>query len=137
MPGDSIATNTAGKSKRKHTKKTLLRHALHQNLDEDGRTVFVGNLPNTIQKRVVEKMFKKCGAIEAVRIRCQALTSANEKSQNVGRAIRVLRKEIRDDPNTSAVAYVLFKNVTSVRTALQVNGVVYGNRHIIVTTLDA
>ncbi|CAJ1993067.1 DRBD9 / Double RNA binding domain protein 9 / NOP12 [Leishmania donovani] len=121
---------------RKRSKKQVLRHALHSNEEEDARTVFVGNLPNTIHKRDVEKIFKSCGSITAVRIRCQALEELDEKHQNLGRAVRVLRGEIKKDAKYSATAYVLFDSAKSIVSALEKNGLVFHNRHLVVTTMD-
>lgn len=122
---------------RKHTKKQVLRHAVHTNEEEDARTVFVGNLPNTIDKRDVEKIFKTCGSITAVRVRCQTLEELDEKHQNLGRAVRVLRGEIKKDEKYSATAYVLFDSAESIAPALDKNGLVFHNRHLVVTTMDA
>ncbi|GET92770.1 hypothetical protein, conserved [Leishmania tarentolae] len=121
---------------RKRSKKQVLRHALHPNEEEDARTVFVGNLPNTINKRDVEKIFKSCGGITAVRIRCQALEELDEKHQNMGRAVRVLRGEIKKDDKYSATAYVLFTSANSIAPALEKNGLVFHNRHLVVTAMD-
>ncbi|KPI90259.1 putative RNA binding protein [Leptomonas seymouri] len=121
---------------RKHSKKQVLRHALHSNEEEDARTVFVGNLPNTIHKRDVEKIFKSCGSISSVRIRCQALEELDEKHQNLGRAVRVLRGEVKKDDKYSATAYVLFDSAESIAPALDKNGLVFLNRHLVVTTMD-
>ncbi|KAG5466835.1 hypothetical protein LSCM1_01012 [Leishmania martiniquensis] len=120
----------------KRAKKQILRHALHTNEEEDRRTVFVGNLPNTIGKRDVEKIFKACGSITAVRIRCQALEQLDEKHLNRGRAVRVLRGEIKKDAKYSATAYVLFDSAASVASALEKNGLVFHNRHLVVTAMD-
>ncbi|EKG07479.1 RNA binding protein, putative [Trypanosoma cruzi] len=121
-----------------------LRHALHENKEEESRTVFVGNLVNDVKRRIVEKVFKNCGAIECVRIRAQALEGGGEEGnrnenrhKSVGRAIRVLRGEIKKGDQYSAVAYVLFKDEGSVTKALEMNGVVVDGRHIVVTTMDA
>lgn len=152
-------TNRRNKAKKKN-KKQILRHALHKNEEEDKRTAFVGNLPNTVQKRDVEKLFKGVGAIESVRVRCQTLEggpegaapppkddhSAERHTQTnarkggakvIGRAVRVLRGEIKkDDDKYSAVAYVLFADSKSVAAAIeQKNGVVFKNRHLIVTSM--
>ncbi|KAG5492672.1 hypothetical protein JKF63_01251 [Porcisia hertigi] len=121
---------------RKRSKKQVLRHALHPNEDEDARTVFVGNLPNTIHKRDVEKIFKSCGSITAVRIRCQALEELDEKHRNLGRAVRVLRGDIKKDAKYSSTAYVLFDSAESIALALEKNGLVFHNRHLVVTTMD-
>lgn len=133
-----LATEEARREKKSHGKKQILRHALHPNEEEDARTVFVGNLPNTIQKRAVEKLFKPCGAITAVRIRCQVLEEVGETDKkDVGRAVRVLRGEIKKGDRLSSTAYVLFESAESIASALGKNGLVFHNRHLVVTTLDA
>lgn len=132
-PSQSTPAKTA------HTatsRRKVLRHALHKNEEEDARTVFVGNLPNLIKKREVEKVFKECGPVESVRIRCQALEEADEKSQNAGRGVRVLRGELKKDDRHSAAAYVLFRSRDSVAEAVKKNGVVLHDRHVVVTSMD-
>lgn len=159
----------ARQSGRKKSRKQILRHSLHKNEEEDERTAFVGNLPNTIDKKDVARVFKDCGVIESVRVRCQALESrgpvpssssgggqgkninsddeddddgegrgAKGGKKDVGRAVRVLRGDIKKDPQYSATAYVLFKEAASVATAIhQKSGVVFKSRHLVVTALGA
>ncbi|SCU71827.1 Double RNA binding domain protein 9 [Trypanosoma equiperdum] len=143
-----IVDNTTGGDEvgesKPHGRKKQLRHALHQNEEEDSRTVFVGNLVNDVKRRVLEKVFKTCGPIESVRIRAQALEGekdlnggeATVQPKGVGRAIRVLRGDVKKGEQYSAVAYVLFKDKSSIKEALDKNGVVVEGRHIVVTTLD-
>ncbi|KEG10923.1 putative RNA binding protein [Trypanosoma grayi] len=136
-----------GADKKTAKRKKHLRHALQNNEEEENRTVFVGNLVNDVKRRAVERIFKSCGAIECVRIRAQALEEEgrkknegeeNQKSRaSVGRAIRVLRGEIKKGDQYSAVAYVLFKDKASVANALKLNGVVADGHHIVVTGMDA
>lgn len=158
--GNKRSPHDKGKGSKPH--KRLLRHALHPNEEEDARTVFVGNLPNTVDKKKVAKAFKDCGAIESVRVRSQALEPTSGKAgagsgagvagatgdgedsarvvgtKDVGRAVRVLRGELKKDPRCSATAYILFKDSSSVTTAIQKkNGVVFQDRHLVVTALDA
>ncbi|RNF11794.1 putative RNA binding protein [Trypanosoma conorhini] len=127
--------------KQRKASKQHLRHALHDNKEEESRTVFVGNLVNDVKRRTIEKVFKNCGTIECVRVRAQALESGEEegrsKGKSVGRAIRVLRGEIKKGDQYSAVAYVLFKDGASVAKALEQNGVMVDGRHIVVTAMDA
>lgn len=153
------ATTRRDRGERAKRKAPLLRHALHKNEEEDARTIFVGNLPNTVDKKQVAKVFKDCGAIESVRIRSQALeplsgggdtahhsdgTDAKRADttvlgkKDVGRAVRILRGEVKKDPHCSATAYVLFTDAASVGTAVEKkNGVVFQKRHLVVTGLDA
>lgn len=109
-------------------------HARDDHADEDKRTVFVGNLPNTVSRKAVEKHFKSCGPIESVRIRAQVLRALTSGEKERGRAVRVLRGEIDDQAShVSAAAYVLFKNEQSVAKALDLTATVVNSRHISVT----
>ncbi len=113
-------------------------HKLDDHEAEDERTVFVGNLPNNVAKKDVEKIFKDCGRIEAVRIRSQVLAKVAEGEKKRGRAVRVLRGEIDKSGNHSSHAYVLFtERSPQVAKALQLNGLVFQGRHIVVTKEDA
>ncbi|EPY30449.1 nucleolar protein 12 [Angomonas deanei] len=133
---DLTETEKRKKGGVKKSKKQILRHALHKNEEEDKRTAFVGNLPNTVDKREVEKIFKECGTIESVRVRCQTLEERKEGEKDVGRAVRVLRKEVKkDDEKYSAVAYVLFKEAKGVEEAIKKSGLIFKHRHIFVTSL--
>lgn len=111
-----------------------LRHGIDTNVDEDRRTVFVGNVPNTIDKKALQKAFSDCGEIESIRIRNQVLEPEDDKKR--GRAVRILRGDIKKDEKLSAAAFVLFKNVDGVAKALEKTGLVIQGRHIFVTRVD-
>eukprot|EP00744_Colponema_vietnamica_P010829 GILI01015260.1.p1 GENE.GILI01015260.1~~GILI01015260.1.p1 ORF type:complete len:430 (-),score=135.18 GILI01015260.1:96-1385(-) len=130
-------SKTQGKKLTAHErlKKKHLSHAVDRHDDEDGRTVFVGNLPNDIDKRKVMAFFKDCGEIENARIRCQTLLRQDTKER--GRAIRVLRKEFEKGEDYSATAYVLFSHKNSVAKAVQKSGMVFMDRHIVVSEENA
>ena len=115
-------------------RKRHLSHATDKNPSEDLRTVFVGNLPNDTDRKALAKVFKDCGPIESVRLRCLALQPEAEKAR--GRAVRVLRKELKSGDHCSATAYILFEARSSVPLALQKNGFVWHERHLIVTRED-
>lgn len=115
--------------KRKH-----LRHAVDRNEEEDRRTVFVGNLPNDIDKKVLQKAFRDCGEIESIRIRNQVLEAETDKKR--GRAVRILRGDIKKDAHLSAAAYILFKKASDVQSAFTKTGLVICNRHIFVSGVD-
>lgn len=123
--------------KKKKGKPQILRHALHKNEDEDSRTVFVGNISNTTERKDVKGIFKDCGEIESVRIRCIVLDDHSDKSKKVGRAIRVLRGELKKDERATAAAYVLFRHKDSVEKALEKNSILFNGHHIVVTRLGA
>eukprot|EP00796_Vickermania_ingenoplastis_P005303 gene5303-3806_t len=123
--------------RKKKGKPQLLRHAIHKNEDEDKRTVFIGNIQNTTTRKEIKNIFKDCGAIESVRIRCQALEEPKDSEKKIGRGIRVLRGEVRKDTKATATAYVLFEERASVQRALEKNSLVVNGHHIVVTKLDA
>mmetsp|Transcript_39755 Transcript_39755/g.46277 ORF Transcript_39755/g.46277 Transcript_39755/m.46277 type:complete len:383 (-) Transcript_39755:65-1213(-) len=111
-----------------------LRHGIDTNTDEDRRTVFVGNVPNTVDKKALQKAFKDCGEIDSIRIRNQVLEPEDEKKR--GRAVRVLRGDVKKDEKLSAVCYVLFKKTDAVPKAIEKTGLVIQGRHIFVTRVD-
>lgn len=122
--------------RKRNSKHTLLRHALHRNEEEDSRTIFVGNISNTTTRKEVKNIFKDCGPIEAVRIRCQVLKNSEENDRNVGRGIRVLRGDVKKDERATAVAYVLFTSKASVGQAVKKNSLIFNGRHIVVTGMS-
>lgn len=126
----------AAAQRQKKSKPQLLRHAIHKNEEEDQRTIFVGNISNVTTRKEVKGIFKDCGAIESVRIRCQMLTPPTETGKAIGRAIRVLRGDLRKDEKSTATAYVLFREESSIPKALEKNSLVFNGRHIVVTSLD-
>lgn len=125
----AAAAQDSQKGKPKH-----LRHSIHKDENEDKRTVFVGNISNSATRKEVKNIFKDCGSIESVRIRCQALTEMQD-GKDVGRSIRVLRGDIRKDDRVTATAYVLFEDASSVDRALEKNSILVDGRHLVVTRL--
>lgn len=118
----------------RHAAPKRLRHALHRDNEEEKRTVFIGNLPNDIDKKEILKAFRDCGDIESVRIRNQALEA--EKDKQRGRAVRVLRGELKKGDQYSASGFILFKSQGSTTTALAKSGIVISGRHVFVTRVD-
>lgn len=123
------AIGGGGDSKRK-------RHLSHKKdpigKDEIKRTIFVGNLPNTIQHQQVEKFFaqKTGGEVEAARVRCVHLAPLPEGERDRGRGVRILRGEVDKNEHLSATAYVVFKDQASVEKAIALSGVVWKDRHL-------
>nr|CCC93152.1 putative RNA binding protein [Trypanosoma congolense IL3000] len=141
---DLTSDNVGKEGSRRQRRRKHMSHALQENSEEDARTVFVGNLVNDVKRRTVEKIFKSCGTIESLRIRGQAVVDeggvdengTNARQRKVGRAIHVLRGDVKKGEHYSAVAYVLFKDKSSIQEALKKNGIVVEGRHIVVTTMD-
>ncbi|XP_004691180.1 PREDICTED: RNA-binding protein 34 [Condylura cristata] len=80
------------------------------------RTVFVGNLPVTCNKKNLKSFFKEYGQIESVRFR--SLVPAEETMSKKVAAIK--RKVHPDQKNINA--YVVFKNESAAKQALKRNG---------------
>lgn len=133
---DETEKEIAAMEKTKKSKHQTLRHAIHKNEEEDSRTVFVGNISNTSTRKEIKSIFTDCGAIESVRIRCQQLNDSSDSSRNVGRAVRVLRGDVKKDTKSTATAYVLFLEKGSVEKALEKNSLVVNGHHIVVTRLN-
>lgn len=110
--------------------KKHLSHAVDKHDEEDVRTVFVGNLPNNIQRKTISQFFADCGEIESTRIRCQAVKEQPLEKPKKGRAIQILKKEFKEGEEYSAVAYILFEKEASVAKALEKTGFVLMDRHI-------
>ncbi|ONK71733.1 uncharacterized protein A4U43_C04F11800 [Asparagus officinalis] len=88
------------------------------------RTVFVGNLPVKIKKKVLMKEFEKFGEIESVRIRSVPLVDS--KTPRKGAIIKGKLNEAVGRVN----AYIVFNNEQSAQAALSNNMTVIGENHI-------
>ncbi|XP_014209082.1 nucleolar protein 12 isoform X1 [Copidosoma floridanum] len=82
----------------------------------DKRTVFVGNVPKDVQQKTIEKLFKKFGAIENMRIR-----GAVPEDPKMSFKAATITKKIH--PKVQSVyAYIVFKDAESAEKAVAVNG---------------
>ncbi|XP_032955689.1 RNA-binding protein 34 [Rhinolophus ferrumequinum] len=80
------------------------------------RTVFVGNLPVTCNKKKLKSFFKEYGQIESVRFRC-VIPAEGTLSKKLA---AIKRKMHPDQKNINA--YVVFKDETAATKALNRNG---------------
>ena len=87
------------------------------------RTVFVGNLPATVQRKALARLFADCGAVESVRLRSLPL-----KAPEAGPGGKVSKMPRRGaiasgaiDADHSAHAYVVFAEEAAVEAALALN----------------
>jgi nucleolar protein 12 len=106
----------------KKQKKSKEARQIDQKSEE--RTVFVGNLPTTIKKKDLSKIFKSYGKIEAVRLR-----GAAPKSFNISKKHSVIKKKFHPD-KTNINAYVRFSSKLEAEGALGANGVIQDGFHI-------
>lgn len=112
--GQSEGTNLVGRKPR------------HKRRDrtKDSRTVFVGNLPLSFDKKQLMKIFRSCGKIENVRFRCPP--PADLKLPK--RAIAITKTFHKDRHNI--ISYVCFEDEESARRALLLNGQDIDGYHI-------
>lgn len=88
------------------------------------RTVFVGNLPLKIKKKLLMKEFSKFGEVESVRIRSIPLTDTK-----IPRKGAIMQKKINENAD-SVHAYVVFKAEESAEASLAHNMAVVAGNHI-------
>lgn len=87
------------------------------------RTVFVGNLPATVQRKALARLFADCGAVESVRLRSLPLkvpeAGPGSKVSKIPRRGAIASGAI--DADHSAHAYVVFAEEAAVEAALTLN----------------
>ncbi|XP_027085168.1 uncharacterized protein [Coffea arabica] len=88
------------------------------------RTVFVGNLPLKIKKKVLIREFGKFGEVESVRIRSVPLNDSK-----IPRKGAIMKKQINETAD-SVHAYVVFKTEESAQASLAHNMAVVSGNHI-------
>ncbi|KAE8661883.1 hypothetical protein F3Y22_tig00113722pilonHSYRG00246 [Hibiscus syriacus] len=88
------------------------------------RTVFVGNLPIKVKKKVLIKEFSKFGEIESVRIRSVPLNDTKKPRKGA-----IMLKQINDKAD-SVHAYIVFKTEQSAEESLANNMAVIAGNHI-------
>lgn len=103
--------------------------------EEADRTVFVGNLPISMQTRDVSLLFRPFGYVESVRLRSVPVAGTKVPedeagNQNLVRKLCVNKGKLGDQKG-SLNAYVVFRDASSVPTAVTaMNNTVHGDRHI-------
>ncbi|XP_054710577.1 RNA-binding protein 34-like isoform X2 [Uloborus diversus] len=90
------------------------------------RTVFVGNLPKTVQKKELLKMFNPFGSIQSMRLR-GAIPRKETISKKVAGKTGKYHEAIH-----SIKAYIVFEEQKSAKKALVLNGSLLNGRHIVV-----
>lgn len=92
--------------------------------EREKRTVFVGNLPYTVERNQLKKWFSKFGKVECVRLR-----SAPIADPEVPRKVAVIKKTFHEN-RSNIHAYVRFKSIEAADNAIQGNGALFNN-HVI------
>lgn len=103
--------------------------------EEADRTVFVGNLPISMQTRDVSLLFRPYGYVESVRLRSVPVAGTKVPEDEAGNQSLVkkicVNKGKLGDQKGSVNAYVVFREASSVQTAVAaMNNTVHGDRHI-------
>ncbi|BAT99622.1 uncharacterized protein HKW66_Vig0153430 [Vigna angularis] len=88
------------------------------------RTVFVGNLPLKVKKKILLKEFKKFGEVESVRIRSVPIQDTKKPRKGA-----ILAKKINDAAD-SVHAYIVFKTEQSAQASLSHNMSLVEGNHI-------
>jgi len=89
----------------------------HQFDDEqESRTIFVGNLPNNIQGKILKRKFREYGEIESVRIR-----SVARPDMTTTKKLAFIKQKFHESRN-NVNAYIRFKDIESARQSCKLNG---------------
>lgn len=114
------ARHEKGNRKEKRLKKKF-------DFERNSRTIFVGNLPKTIDQKGVSKLFKPCGPVEAARIR-----NVVPEKEKLPPKVALIANRMHPKVD-SFNAYVVFEkneNDECVKKALAMNGRLVEGHHI-------
>jgi len=90
---------------------------------KEERTIFVGNLPNTIKKMKLKNWFSKYGTVESVRLRSAPLADTRTSKK-----LAVIKREFHEN-RTNINGYVRFKTRGEAENACSANGLLFGDSH--------
>ncbi|GAV91292.1 RRM_6 domain-containing protein [Cephalotus follicularis] len=113
--------------KRKKADDVVDNMAPREGFDDESkllRTVFVGNLPIKVKKKVLSKEFSRFGEVESVRIRSVPLMDTKKPRKGA-----VILGQINGHAD-SVHAYIVFKTEQSAESSLSHNMAVVGGNHI-------
>ncbi|KAM7258925.1 hypothetical protein ACFE04_014666 [Oxalis oulophora] len=127
--GEGISSNVVlvGKKRKKADDSADTMVCSKEGFDDESkllRTVFVGNLPVKVKKKVLIKEFSKFGEIESVRIRSVPLMDTKKPVKGA-----IMLKQINEGAD-SVHAYIVFKTEESAQSSLSHNMTVVGGNHI-------
>lgn len=84
-------------------------------LEQESRTVFVGNVPVNIKMSTIKNVFKTFGEIETMRLRNVAVNNLN-----VPKRVSVIKKNFHPQRDTANV-YIRYKTIDQAQNALKLN----------------
>lgn len=114
-------------AKDKPTDRKAQREKKKFDFEKNSRTVFVGNLPNTMDQKSLSKLFSDCGQVESCRIR-----SIFPEKEKLAPKVALITKRMHLKVD-SFNGYVVFKtneNDECVKKALALNGRLVEKHHI-------
>jgi len=88
------------------------------------RTVFIGNIPNSCNRKDVKNLLKSYGTIDSIRLRSIKVT----EGERPARVARRTQKQIVE--NSTFNAYVVFSSSIEAESCLDLNGTLLQGRHI-------
>ncbi|XP_022088969.1 RNA-binding protein 34-like isoform X2 [Acanthaster planci] len=122
--GKDVKTSISENLKSTKGERVPLKEWLRPNQEDAKRTVFVGNLPITFDKKKLQKLFCKFGEIKSIRFR-----SVAPSDPDLPRRVIAQTKQYHPDRN-SMNSYIVFQSEEAAKKALKRNGKVVGNNHI-------
>ncbi|XP_046847741.1 RNA-binding protein 34-like [Xenia sp. Carnegie-2017] len=94
------------------------------------RTIFVGNLPLSIKRKDLKRIFKQYGEVESTRLRSVAVPDLKTPKK-----VAVIKRTFNSN-RSNINAYVVFKDKDSVEKAITSNGLKIQDLHIRVDRVD-
>ncbi|KOX71081.1 RNA-binding protein 34 [Melipona quadrifasciata] len=95
-----------------------------EDLKKDKRTIFVNNLPKNVTKKKLEKLFKKFGKIDTIRLRGKV-----PKSLNISKRTAAITNDLHSKLK-SIYAFVKFESEESVEKASSLNGKIFEGNYL-------
>jgi nucleolar protein 12 len=107
-----------------------------QEVTDEDRTVFVGNLPlSGTNRKSLASLFKDCGPVASARIRSVPvkgikLPAERAGDQNLMKKVCANTNLVDDNMKSTVSGYVVFKSIESAKKALEKNNMKVGGLHI-------
>ncbi|XP_076956428.1 uncharacterized protein LOC143631601 [Bidens hawaiensis] len=124
MVKDEVVKVKIGRKRKEVAKEELVAKEGFDDEEKLLRTVFVGNLPLKVKKKVLLREFQQFGEVDSVRIRSVPLF--DDKTPRKGAVIKKQTNDAVDRVN----AYIVFKTEDSAQASLSHNMAVVGGNHI-------
>lgn len=107
-------------------KKDTGKNESEEDLKDEERTIFVGNLPLTITRKALASLFRECGPVASCRIRSVPVTGIKLPKDQAGNQSMMKKvcantNQIDKTLTDTVQGYVVFKNQDDVAKALELN----------------